>query len=371
MLSVSIDSFHFYFLAAALQGFVLSFIIFFQKPGKNPGLLLSILLFLSSLSLLHGVLEESIHAFNTKFLVPMEFGFAIGPIAYFHFKEIVNPSFKLSLRLISHLIPSFLIDILFSTSFFTYVRFNMDWAYANVENIQLVFLLIGLLVFFHMLIYAYFIYRMTRKRDFKSLEIEKKITGWLKTFGILWILNLTFIGIVIPVAILNLGQLDDHLYMVYKPAGVLGSICIYWLGYSYLLKYRSSINNYLLRMSNTRYSPAEVTKRKKQLVEALEVEALYKNEKLNVEGLARHLGWSMRDVSQIIREGFGTNFNELINRYRIDAFKVMITVPENRKYSIAGIAKDVGFNSKASFYRAFKKTCGETPMEFLNNATSE
>ncbi len=371
MLSLSIDSFHFYFLVAALQGFVLSLIIAFQKPTKMPHSLLGIMLFLFSLSLLDFVLEESIHLFNVKFPFPLNYDFVYGPLIYFHVKGIVSPHFKFSITSLVHLIPSFLIDVLFFILFFTYVRFNIEWGYAHIEKIQLSFLLISLSSFLHMLIYFVFAVRMLRKAQIKSERNASYITGWLKTFGIFWSLILAFLGVIIPWAIIAPKGLDDHLYILHYPLGALVSICIYWLGYRYLLSYRSKINQYFNRKTNTKYSSDEIARRKKQIAEALEVDKLFKNQKLSIESLAGHLGWSEKDVSQVIREGFGTNFNELINRYRIDAFKVMIALPENKKYSIAGIAKDVGFNSKASFYRAFKKICGKTPMEFLNNVMTE
>jgi AraC-like DNA-binding protein len=47
------------------------------------------------------------------------------------------------------------------------------------------------------------------------------------------------------------------------------------------------------------------------------------------------------------------------------AFKEKILAPNSQKYSIEGIAHDIGFKSKASFYRAFRKETSLTPSEFL------
>jgi AraC-like DNA-binding protein len=114
-----------------------------------------------------------------------------------------------------------------------------------------------------------------------------------------------------------------------------------------------------------KFSTEEISEKQQQLREVIEREEIYKDEKLNVEGLARYLGWPARDVTIIISEAFDTNFNDLINTYRVKAFKDLVTRSENKKYSIMGIAQEVGFNSKASFYRAFKKESGQTPSEFL------
>src|SRR6187455_3441508 len=118
MLDTSLDSFHFYFLVAVLQGFILFLLIIFQKPLKGPTVFFGILVFLVSLSLLHGVLEESFHAFNTRFLFPMEYGFALGPITYFHVRYIADPNFRFKSRHLLHFIPSLLFDVMLFFGFF-------------------------------------------------------------------------------------------------------------------------------------------------------------------------------------------------------------------------------------------------------------
>jgi AraC-like DNA-binding protein len=62
--------------------------------------------------------------------------------------------------------------------------------------------------------------------------------------------------------------------------------------------------------------------------------------------------------------GFNMNFNDFINGFRIEDFKQRLVNPVNTKFSLMGLAYDAGFNSKASFYRAFKKATGQTPSQF-------
>jgi AraC-like DNA-binding protein len=86
-----------------------------------------------------------------------------------------------------------------------------------------------------------------------------------------------------------------------------------------------------------------------------------------VTKLAQQLGWPVNDLSFLINEAFRTNFNDWINNYRIEVFKELLRHPENRKYSILGLSQEVGFSSKASFYRAFKKVTGVTPSDYLKS----
>ena len=61
------------------------------------------------------------------------------------------------------------------------------------------------------------------------------------------------------------------------------------------------------------------------------------------------------------------NFNELINTYRIQAVKERLIDPGYSHLSILGIAFESGFNSKATFNRAFKQFTQQTPSEFLKS----
>jgi len=63
-----------------------------------------------------------------------------------------------------------------------------------------------------------------------------------------------------------------------------------------------------------------------------------------------------------------TNFFDFINRYRIEEFKIQSILKANNHLSIMGIAYNCGFNSKASFYRAFKKFEGISPTDYIERS---
>lgn len=368
MLDTSVDSFHFYFLVAVLQGVVLALLIGFQKPFKGSSVFFGLIVFLISLSLLHGVLEESIHAFNTRFLFPMEYGFALGPITYFHVLYIVDPNFRLRSRHLLHFVPSLVFDVILFFAFFGYAGNNAAWAEANIRSIQIFFLAVALLFILYTSGYIYKTGRTAFRAEIKPREYDPPVRRWLKIFIGFWVIMLIIQVVTILAALLDVDLLDEQSYIVYNPMGVLKALCIYLLGYLFLLKYRNVIGKYLVsneRSLATRYSPDEVLRKKEQLTALLEQGQVYKDEKLSLEKLAQHLNWPVKEVSAVISEAFDSNFNDLINAWRVKAFQELATKAENQKYSIMGIASQVGFNSKASFYRAFKKECGQTPTEFL------
>lgn len=365
MPSLAYNTFLFYFLIAAVQGIILSSLIIFQKPKRQTNAYFGWLIFLFSLSILHGVLEDSIHVFNAKFPFPMNYGMLCGPLAFFHMKSLIVPSFKFHKRLLLQFVPSFLFDFLFTIILYTYVGSNMDWAYENIVLIRFLAFAQGMLVLVHIVIYSIAIYRVVQKADFTHDSQIKSLKKWVNSFVVLWSIGLLLMLGLSPVIYLSMDR-EDYGYSLFFPLGIFDSLFIYWLGYSYLLKYRSVVQLRLNRAERTKFSKGELVKKKEELIEALTFNDLFRDPHLNVEKLAEKLGWPSRELSMIINEVFETNFNELVNKCRVDSFLTLMMRPESQKYSIDGLAKDVGFNSKASFYRAFKKVTGQTPSEFLS-----
>lgn len=364
MIDTSLNSSNFYFLLAVFQGIILSAFILFKPHRNRPDVFFGFLIFLFSLSLLHLILEESIHAFNAKFPIPIEFSFSYGPMAYLHVFFIKNPSRTLQRKDLLHFLPSLLLDVFFFTIFFSYCRTNMGWALQNVELIQKIALMIAILGVLQLLVYTYLMFKETRATQVFPREFAK-VRNWLTFLIGTWLTLIIFLIIAIPLALLYIDQLDDNSELFYKPMGAIAALCIYFLGYLYLIKYSKVIQNYINKLGNLKYSVEELTEMKLKLLNGLVQMEYYKDSNLTVAKLAKEMNWPINKLSVIINDVLQTSFNDLINQYRISAFKEKILAPNSQKYSIEGIAQDIGFKSKASFYRAFKKETSLTPSEFL------
>jgi AraC-like DNA-binding protein len=91
-------------------------------------------------------------------------------------------------------------------------------------------------------------------------------------------------------------------------------------------------------------------------------EKLFLNPHLKLSDLATEVNISAHQLSQILNENVGKNFSEFINEYRINEACLLLFTHEN--LSIDGIGYEVGFNSKSTFFAAFKKQKGVTPAIF-------
>lgn len=105
------------------------------------------------------------------------------------------------------------------------------------------------------------------------------------------------------------------------------------------------------------------------LVKSITHEKLFTDPELTLGVLARKLNVHPNHLSQVINSYEQKNFYDFINFHRIEEFKRIAAITENKNYTLVSLAYDCGFNSKASFNRNFKKVTGLAPSEFLKQTS--
>ena len=77
-----------------------------------------------------------------------------------------------------------------------------------------------------------------------------------------------------------------------------------------------------------------------------------------------HLSDTAHHLSEILSSEVGGSFYEVIARYRVAEACRMLSEPSDSAKTVLEIAFAAGFNSKASFHRAFRRETGTTPTSF-------
>lgn len=95
----------------------------------------------------------------------------------------------------------------------------------------------------------------------------------------------------------------------------------------------------------------------------------YLDAQINMTRVAKHLNLHPNRLSYLINESMNVNFNDFINRYRLEHFKSIALDPKLKHITILGLAYDSGFNSKSVFNTYFKKIEGITPSQWVKAAT--
>ncbi len=89
---------------------------------------------------------------------------------------------------------------------------------------------------------------------------------------------------------------------------------------------------------------------------------LYKDPNLKLSDLAQKINISSHQLSQLLNDNLGKSFSTYINEYRInEACKL---IGDDSRLSLEAIGYEVGYNSKSTFYTAFKKIKDTTPALF-------
>lgn len=88
------------------------------------------------------------------------------------------------------------------------------------------------------------------------------------------------------------------------------------------------------------------------------------NPTLTLRSLAEQIEIHPNQLSWLLNEHIGKNFNEFINQLRVERFKELVIDPANSHISLIGLAYESGFNSKTVFNTVFKKATGITPKQY-------
>ncbi|NQX43336.1 Helix-turn-helix domain-containing protein [Pedobacter steynii] len=189
--------------------------------------------------------------------------------------------------------------------------------------------------------------------------------GQQLTAAEVWLLMIFFGNVVIFISF--------FLAMIRAPftsyiSGSIGFSLILYLIISVLL-YRKKTDDLFL------FSPNKYTGKKLQEEEAgtllgklervMTEQAVYRNPDLKLSDLSKGIHVSSHQLSQLLNDNLGKNFTTFVNEFRInEACRIIST---DHRLTLESIGYEVGFNSKSTFFAAFKKITGTTPLSYQQN----
>jgi AraC-like DNA-binding protein len=185
-------------------------------------------------------------------------------------------------------------------------------------------------------------------------ENLKPFEKWIMTIcGAVVILFISYVW-----AILNITKGS------YINAAIYFSIIIYLI--FFVLLYRKKAND-LSSLSTQKYVDKRMNIADTQMIidklkSVMTEKELYRKPDLKVSDLANEIEISTHQLSQLLNDYFEKNFTAFVNEYRInEACKRLMSDGYSK---IEAIGFEVGFNSRSTFFSAFKKLKGTTPAMF-------
>ena len=116
------------------------------------------------------------------------------------------------------------------------------------------------------------------------------------------------------------------------------------------------------RYANTQLTGVNLNAVNDRLRELMTDEKMYLRENVRLNDLAEELLVTPHQLSRILNEFHGKNFNEFVNFYRVEEAKRILA--EDRERTVLSVAFEVGFNAKSTFNAQFSRIAGMTPAEF-------
>ncbi|MCB1167343.1 MAG: helix-turn-helix domain-containing protein [Leptospiraceae bacterium] len=120
------------------------------------------------------------------------------------------------------------------------------------------------------------------------------------------------------------------------------------------------------KYEKTRLGSVDVDERLERLHRLMAEDKPYLDEDYDLSQLASDLELNVHQVSEILNARLGSSFPEFVNRYRVQESLILLRNEPDR--SVLSIALAVGFNSRSSFHRSFKKVMQTTPRDYRNSS---
>jgi len=340
------------------------------------------------------------------FYVPMQHLFFIGPVIFFYVQSLLNPSFKFGKKEWLHLLPGvlylayslviFITDKIILKKYY----FLADGADRDFDSWYQTAGLISMIIYFVISLRYYQLYKKLMRQVISYAEqvLFKWVRNFLMAFLLMQLLQVLFfiLALLFPSSDSYIG----NWWYFFSFALIFYYIAI--TGYansietkvpfrlhllndkpSLLLQYANLPNTgtefiedaEIIEFENVQTQAREddslIAVWKPAIKQLLEEGKAYEDPELSLTQLAKALKTNPSVLSKVINQGFGQNFNDFINDYRIAAVKQKLQAGEYKTQTLLGIAYDCGFNSKATFNRAFKKATGVTPKEWVEKISSD
>ena len=313
------------------------------------------------------------------------FGLALGPLIYFYVRAVTTSDFKFKRKELWHFLPVLLFAI-YRIFIFVYdanqlgfedqqngvLMTTLDFAFMG--NFWEAIFYIQHLLYLAFTLQLFFQYKRQIQQYFSNTYKLK--LNWILSFLVLYsfLFLYSLIQLFVDLSILELNWMQKWWYQF------ISAIVVIYVGIKGYFTDTTTLNGldfklpkngsraFTFRENTMTYQISEhkdLEKRKVEVTTYLEEKQPYLQADLNLKDLAAALKMSRSQLSEIINLGFQKNFNDFINSYRVEAVKNMLSEGKHKQLSLLGIAYECGFNSKATFNRAFKRLTLTSPTEFL------
>ncbi|WP_286409554.1 helix-turn-helix transcriptional regulator [Myroides marinus] len=342
------------------------------SPRKSQRILAKFLLFIA----IHCIAVITIRFFFEEYVftyLGLPFGFFYAPYLYCCFTAFIqehkdkigqNSNKNVGLRnAYIHFIPGIVYSIGYAIALFNMYVLDVEFL---VNYYLICYVSLGV----QLILYASFGYFTISK-----LNVSKHIR--LVVLRIIWIM--IFIGIVsIGLIVYNAIPNNDGniLYL-----GILGISMTLFFYYAERLKHDKVLISQggvvvqqvveesepeVVKYEKSKFTEEFANEYKEKIEKVILKDQLYLKPTCSLEAVEKLAKIQKHHLSQFFSSEYGKHFNAYINELRVEYAKKLL-IERNYEVSVSELGEECGFNSRTSFFRAFKKYVGVSPSEYILN----
>ena len=387
-------------------------LLYFSKGYLVANRYLAGFLFFASLYLLENFYffyGESLHkvAFFTNVHA---FFYLMSPFAFFYVRSILRDNSKLSKRDYLHFAPFVLSFIGYIPYFFTSWDHKLmvaqntlseDWDlsqfHVNIifpHKIEQALSVLNTYIYSISLWYLLWYYKKSANKSVVYTEPYKVIRNWLVVFvGIITIITINF-----TIAMANLWIYDDKSIFLEKASLALLFASVVYVGmnmiimffphimYGFPVSLKSTPTGEIANVFEPQpyffkesYSQDQKLKNEPQLytpeyretietaLESFKIRKAFLEANCKLTHVAKESGIPAHHLTYFFNEIQKISFSDWRNNLRVEHAKVLFHQGETDKITLHTISLNCGFASQNTFIRAFKKTTGTTPSNYLKS----
>lgn len=370
----------------AVHGLILALLLGQKEVNSLPNKLLALLMVVFSVDLAMAALQNFSMLEQYPFLIGIDYPITLlyGPIFYLYFKTMRDGRSKLQQTDYLHFIPFAVLLIYMIPFYFGSATEKLGMLHDNIGTLRSTygFGVINTIKVIHGLSYVaaiiYLLISYQKQRDPDSYA-EKINLNWLQ----LLITGAALLAIIAggiyffssagqTAQIGSSGGMYDKITLL----AVTGFV----FGIGYMGLHQPEVFSRTARDDNGPTRKVDAGPKEKyqksgleeeqalhyqqQLIQLMEEQKRYRQSDLKLADLAKELGITDHNLTEVINRYIGQNFYDFVNSYRVKEVEDRLRDPESEEKTFLAIALDAGFNSKSTFNAVFKKQTGMTPSQY-------
>ena len=351
--SLSLTPFSALIFAGAGQGMVLSAALFRAKEPRPGNRALARLLLLLSATLVLGFLVSG-NELPSPYLyrVPTAFNFLFGPFLYFYIRDLLQRPARRSdlwhylpfVLCLLYLVPVFMLDPVRKAELFRHDGHSPSGR------------IMGVLHCLSILSYSFYCRFYLLQANLE--DGDGRHAAWVS------LLVNAYLGFGAFALVQQLSPVRlAPLWLV-----PVGAACIILaLGYLGVIAPQARERNEGNRARKVGLRPESIPAYRSELVRLMEDEKLFLDGSLSLSKLAKKMGIASGQLSLLLNDHMSQKFFDFVNFYRVKEAKRLLEEAACRQINVLELGFEVGFNSKSTFYSAFRKFEGCTPLVYLEN----